>query len=296
MSIQTFIYTTPLDTLLDHNTFTRARLKANPLTAGLAAPFDAFQTDWTAIRAAETQLHIELVEANAAIAGADEELDVLVDAVSNAVLLITQGNRGAQLYVQYFGAKRPSELRKPVLGAELETMRKWVPSLKASTDANLSSLGDKVEKAVATADDAVQKRAAAEQKIHDFKTIGARKALVDQSNAIRKAAYGKLAEMPHANPALHLPKDFAEPFFLHDTGKNAKALTSADVAAKIAGVEAELGALREQLAAVKAQEQAEARAKSQAEADKQALDAAKKAAAEAAARVAELEAKLAQNK
>lgn len=61
----------------------------------------------------------------------------------------------------------------------------------------------------------------AEQENRDFRALGARKALIDSLNGLRKALYGKLSELPHARPELHLPASFAEHFFRHESAKKA---------------------------------------------------------------------------
>jgi hypothetical protein len=210
-----------LATCLDEATFSHARVQANPLTLLFAADFDAFFSDWLICNEQEIKLRTALVRKNAFIVAADDELDAIVDAVNQAVLLEVKSVRTAALYLLYFGAQTAGQLKKPILSGQLETMRGWIASLTASPNPVLSALGARLVKAVAAADDAIAARLVAEQENRDFRAIGGRKELIDGLNALRKALYGKLSELPHARPELHLPASFAEQFFRHETAKKA---------------------------------------------------------------------------
>ncbi|MFO0761903.1 MAG: hypothetical protein U0359_36020 [Byssovorax sp.] len=290
---------TSLATVLEENTITLARLKANPLTADMAQDFTSFYNAWTKVNAQEINLRVAVVTALAEVAVVDETLDPLVDALAAAVLVITKNDRKAPLYQLYFGTKRPSELKRPVLGAELETVRGFIPSLVGSSNSSLVNVGNQIADVVNLADLAVAKLALAEQMNRDFRAIGERKALIDQFNAVRKVTYGKLSEMPHALPDEHLPATFAEQFFRHDKSRSngsGKPLDTEDIEAIIKAKEAELKALQDELIKAQQKEAAEAAAKQKAEidADKAALEEAEKEAAEAAAKVQALKNKLAQ--
>ncbi|MFO0761652.1 MAG: hypothetical protein U0359_34740 [Byssovorax sp.] len=282
-----------LATVLEENTITLARLKANPLTTDFAQAFVTFQDDWGKVNTQEISLRIALISANAAVNAVDDQLDPLVDALAAAVLLQTKNDRKAPLYQLYFGNQRPSELKRPVLGQQLETMRGFLPSLATSPVTTLTEIGQSMAMLIDEADIAVKALAKAEQENRDFRAVGPRKALIDQLNAQRKLTYGQLSEMPHALPDEHLPATFAEQFFRHDKGRsNGKAATLADLAELVKSKEAELAALKEELLAAQQKEEAAAKAKAQLESDKAALAQAEKDAAEAAAKVEALKAKL----
>ena len=276
---------------LDEAIYTHARAKAHPLAVAYAADFDNFFVNWKIVNEQEINFHTAIVQCNALIAACDDELDSLVDAVQQAVLLETKNDRKAPLFFLYFGAKRPHELKRPVLGGQLETMRGWIPSLLASSNPVLAALGAKVAHKVAAADVAVASQAKAEQQNRDFRTIGARKALLDSLNAIRKAIYGKLSELPHANPAQHLPATFAEPFFRHDSSGKSAPLTSAELTLQVSNLQSQLTAAQAQLATALAEDANVAKAKSDSEATDVALAQAEKDVADALAKVAALKGK-----
>jgi hypothetical protein len=224
-----------LATALDEACFSHARVEANPLTLAYAADFDAFFADWHTCNGQEIELRTAIVRKNALIVACDDELDEIVDAVNQAVLLEVKSDRSTALYLLYFGAQTASQLKRPVLSAQLEVMRGWVPSLTASKSAVLSALGARLVKAIAAVDVAVASRLVAEQENRDFRAIGARKALIDSLNGLRKALYGKLSELPHARPDLHLPGSFAEQFFRHESAKKGEPeLTVEELKAAIA--------------------------------------------------------------
>lgn len=170
-------------------------------------------------------------------------------------------------------------------------MRGWIPSLLASSNPVLAAIGAKVKQKVAAADAAVASQAKAEQQNRDFRTIGARKALLDSVNAIRKAIYGKLSEPPHANPAEHLPATFAEPLFRHDSSGKSAPLTSAELTLQVSNLQSQLAAAQAQLATALAGDANVAKAKSDSDAAAVALAQAEKEAADAVARVAALKAR-----
>lgn len=238
-----------LATALDEACITHARLLANPLTRAYASDYDGFFAAWPICNAQEIQLHTAVVRLNALIVACDDELNAIADATHQAVLLEVNSDRSSARYLRYFGDETVSLIKRPVLSTQLETMRGWIPSLLASTNAVLSALGERLVKAVAAADETVAARLVAEQENRDFRTIGARKELIDGLNAVRKALYGKLSELPHAHPELHLPANFAEQFFRHESGKKAEpVLTVKELEQAITASKARTGELEGLLA------------------------------------------------
>ncbi len=283
-----------LSLLLDEACFTHARLEANPLTLPYAADYDAFFIEWQKCSEQETKLRTTLVRRNALIISRDDALNELVDAVQQAVLLEVKNDRKAPLYLLYFSAAPPSEQKKPILAAQLERMRGWISSLVASPNAVLKDLGERLTKDVAAADAAVASRLVAEQQNREFRTIGPRKALVDSLNALRKATYGKLSELPHARPELHLPASFAESFFRHESGKKSSAdaaLTPDELKVQLDESRAQTARLEAQLAQALADVEADAKEKAETDAAEAELSQAQKGVAAAAAKVAAIKGK-----
>lgn len=293
MAVSTLSHDCSLALLLDEGSYTHARLDANPLTLPYAADYEPFFGEWEKCNQHEIKLRTALVRHNARIVSRDDTLNVLVDAVKQAVLLAVKNDTKAALYVLYFGAQSASEHKRPMLGPQLERMRGWIPSLTASPNLVLSALGERLVVAVALADEAVAARLVAEQQNRDFRTIGERKELVDSLNALRKATYGKLSELPHARPELHLPASFAEQFFRHESGKKGggEAPSIEELETQLAESRALTARLEAQLAEARAEADTQAREKTEADEADAALAEAQRSVAAAAAKVAAIKSK-----
>ena len=211
-----------LSTALDEACVSHARMLANPVTRPYASDYDPFFAAWPTCNAKEIQLRTAIVRLNALIVACDDELNEIADATHQAILIEVKNDRSSARFLRYFGSEPVGSIKKPILSTQLETMRGWVPSLIASTNAVLSALGERLVKAVAAADETIAARLVAEQENQDFRTLGERKALIDLLNAIRKSLHGKLSELPHAHPELHLPATFADKFFRHESGEKAE--------------------------------------------------------------------------
>lgn len=270
-------------------------LEADPLVANLAVPLVTFyQQKWLPAVAKETELTLEEVRADALVDAADHALDDFVDEFDTVLLRVVAKDRNDPLYAFYFGKKRPFELKRPVLGGQLEAMRDFVQPLKTASQTELADLGIKLEGLVNTADAAVKRQQAAVMTNKTFRTLGERKVCIDELNALRQSISGILSEMPHKHPDKRLPVDYAERFFKRASrrGKSSKEWTVAELQAKISEQEQVLAALKAQLAEALAKDEAEALAKAEKEALRTELDVAQKAAAEANARIAAIKAKL----
>jgi hypothetical protein len=292
MALRNIPLTSSFDDLLHENAYTLGRLHSHPLATPLAAPFDAFQTSWTTTDGLRVGLVIAAGKAEGGVGAADDALDDFVDTLDHALLTATKNNRKDPLYQHYFGAKTPSTMKRPILGPELATVRNWIPSLQASPNAALAALASPLQTLVANADAAVTAKAAADQALKDFDTLGPKKGLVDSYNTLRADAYGKLAQLPHANPQASLPATFADRFFLHETRPSVAARhDAATIQAKLDTKKKEAAALEADLAAAKTTEQKHADDVKQAQQDAADLAQAKKDAAAAKQKVRDLEAK-----
>lgn len=269
--------------------FTRGRLRRHRHTKALATDFEAFRPKLDAALAEELLLLADRHEADAGVEFIDEELDALLDAIATVSLIEAKHDRGAMPYARYFASQRPSEMKRPILGGQLETMRSWVPSLKSSSNALLQQYGTDLEAKVGEADNCTEAQAAAAQKLTDFRTIGTRRQLIDEFNALRKYIHGKLGELQHKHQ--DLGNGWADSFFRQGSSER---VTLKEIDRRIGAAEMELATLKKQREHLAGQEEAALKAKAEAErAQKLAeLQAAKKAAAELAARMAELEASL----
>lgn len=153
-------------------------------------------------------------------------------------------------------------------------MRKWIKPMRASPYPPLVEMGAQVEVKVTQAGKAVDELNAAEQRNREFRATGDRRKLIDAFNALRKSTYGKLAEMPHAQPQLKLPRNFADRFFRPERSAAAtKPLTAAEIEEKLTAAKKRVEELEQQLDKAKKVEAEKAadKAKEQLTIDKQEL-------------------------
>lgn len=291
MSASNIEYDASLDSDLDEVSYTLVHLEAYPITAAMAPEFKSMLAETLDVMGQEAMHRVDIFKGNALVAVADEDLDGAVDTTVQTLLIETGGARNVPLFTMYLGNGRISDLKRPVLGDELEKCRTWVPMLKSASSPALNALSEVVDAKVKAADDAIEALADAKRKNKEFRAVGTRKALVDKINALRKSTYGKLSELPYKYPEKNLPANFAERFFKHTTAKKAQAKaepTAAELSAMIVESEAHTTNLKKQLAEAIAREDAAAKAKEELAAKKVALAEAQKAAEEALAKVAAL--------
>jgi hypothetical protein len=295
-AIQTIDPRSSLETIHDEFLYTVVRLRADRATypdlAPLVASFEAFEPQWLEVSGQERTLLAAVFLAEARVSRADDKLNFLSDAVSATLLVDLKGKRNATEYTRYFGNQRPSEFKRPLLGDQLTSMGGWPPSLKESSNPTLKEYGIRVEAVVAEAEAASKEELGAAQKLTDFRVTGARKALVDKFNALRKSTYGELAKFAHDHPALKLPSDFAGEYFRRESAPREPSVAELD--RRIAAAEAELNRLRSVRDAKLAETEADAKAKAEAErvAKQAKLAAAQKLEEELKAQVAQLKAEL----
>ncbi len=236
----------PLLDLVHELSFSTAQLQAQPLGASYAKEFEALLAATHKALLRQLELVTAQAVADAKVVRADDVLNQLVDQLSLTVLGLTGGEREHPLYQRFFGRQRPSEAKRPILGAQLELMRDWEATLLAAPQPELQALGTQLASAVKTADVAVEALRKAEQQRTDFAELGDCKELLDKVNAARKATHGKLGEAVYKHPERNLPADFAEQFFVREARTQAPA--RAELVAKIARTEQQLTKLRQQLA------------------------------------------------
>jgi hypothetical protein len=257
-------YKLATDEHLDELVFTSAQLRAYPQTQSLAQDIEPLNLRCEGIAAEELRFVKALAILEAQLYRVDDDLDVLAYELAQAVLVVTGNDRSAPLYLNYFGKQRPSDLIKPVLGAELETMRSWVPSLHASPEPQLKALGVRLEQLIAEADQTVAAAAKLAQEKRDFAVIGERMAFVDAANSLRQSCYAQLVLLTEAPENAQLPRSFPDRFFRrrYQARKTVAPVRTLDtVDAEIAELEARLEAQKALRAQLEAEQQAADEAK-----------------------------------
>ena len=268
------------------------QVKAHPLTQTYVPLFETLRDDWNAVFTEELALRDGLSAANARVFAVDTALNALASRVAKVLLILTGDDKAHPLYIAYFKKKSLTDFKRPILGAQLEAMKGWIPELKKSDDATLAALGAEVEAAVALAEDALATRTKLETESSFFRETGSRRKLFDKVNAARKQTHGELAKMPHEK--LGVPVSFANLFFRHVSGGDAEeALTLEALDEEIAGLEKQLAERKAVRDALRVAIERQAQMAAEKAAEQAALLELEKAAAAAMQKVAEAKAKLA---
>ena len=278
VGIKTLPDTATTPTSAVHFRHMAARIRRNPFTQGLVAEVDAFESRIEAAIAEERNLLEAEASAAAAVQFADHDLDQSVDFVSANV-----DNRSL-LGQRLFGHLRPSELKRPILGGQLDVMKTWPEALVEADKAVLKDHAPVVAARTQAGEAAANEKKTAALNLQNFRTIGTRVKLNQDHNKLRKSLFGKLGEIQHEHK---LGAGWAESFFLQESSEE---LTLNQLDKKIIATEAELDALKKQREALAAQEAKNAAQRAQAEKqEKQAkLEALQKLKAELAAQEAAL--------
>ncbi|MDI1475704.1 hypothetical protein [Polyangium sp. y55x31] len=208
-----------------------------------------------------------------------------------AALLYGNNDRTSAEFRSFFGSKQPHEIKRPILGEELETVRAWIPVLKSSSKPLLVELGARGEALVENADAAVGALGAAQQEFRSFRLTGGYSKLVDAVNTGRKTVHGELGKLRHQPEGKGLPADFADGFFRHETRRNKKQTLDA-VRARLSALTAELEKETATLAALEAKAKREEEAEQARKALEAELAAAEQARAELEKKTAEIKARL----
>ena len=285
--ITTLGHDTSVPALYDQYYYSLSLLTRHPLTQALTPDLVAVRPDLDAVQAEEQRLFWNQYDADAAMKLSDRVLDGIVDGVDSTLLIDVQRNRNAPMYLRYFGARRASDLKRPRLGRQLDTMRDWPPSLLDSQNPILQQYGTQLAAAIIEADAAETAKKRNAQELTDFRVSGMRARFIDRFNAVRKSLYGRLGEIQHANASLGA--GWAESFF-RNSGSSER-VTLGELERRIASAERDLAALRKQRDERLAQQEREAEARAEAElaAKLARLEAARIAMAELAAEIGQLE-------
>ncbi|MCK6592684.1 MAG: hypothetical protein L6Q76_34440 [Polyangiaceae bacterium] len=269
MNVRTLTPRTSLPVLRAEILYSLARLKAHPLTALYVPEFEALRNECNTVFTTENNLRDGLAETEAAIDMHDDALDEGADRLSAAILAITKNDREHPLYTLYFGNKPLSRFKRPILGAELEAMRAWIPLLTNNKHPSLAALAPELESAIKAADATLTLAQELSQKLKELRSDGALRALVEKTNATRKAVCGALAKLPHEQTGL--PPDFASQFFRRGPASDnspERAPTIEEVTAKLAELAKETAENQALLAELQAKAAEEAKAAAEIEAAK----------------------------
>jgi hypothetical protein len=276
-------------------THTWILLLACQITQGLAPAFEKLLNELDTLRPVQTKIDREVATQDARVWFGDDVLNVLLDETKKEVLIEIGNDLSAPLYKHLFGGLAPSELRRFLMGEQLETMRTWPAILAQTSNAKLHKIGSRITIAVQQADQILAAVAAVKAAQSTFAT-GPRAAFAQACNAARGATFGRLLEIAKDPASGPLPDDFVDRFFRRDTSGRAPRLEELEKAVTRATEQlARVTARRDEVAgkqarALQSRQEAELSAKQARLAEK------KKEADDAAAEVAALEAEMGKGK
>lgn len=275
--------------LLQERAYTAAQLKAHPLTAELARDYDELHIVWLRVLDEEIQLAEAVVTAQALARAVDAELDRLFDAV---IAEVRTGNvaEPEALLRRLLGTQRPQDARRPVLGEQLELMRRWPAVLFSTNVEPLHRMAAALTAALAQGDQAATDRTRAERALTDFEQSGERSEFIERFNTLRRATRERLVALQQQNA--DLPTDFATRFFQQP--ERTPRVTLASLEQQIKRLEAQLAqkkAQHEELVAKRAESE-RARRTAEQRALRTELQALEEEERARAARIAELRQKL----
>jgi hypothetical protein len=213
-AIRTLSYDLPLLAVRSHEVFSVQQCWMHPLTQELAKPIEDLLVQYITISQMELTFSDAVDKTYAKVHAADRGLNEFATKVSKTVLVITADDRSNALYTLFFGKKPLSDFKRPILGGQLEAMRKWASSLEDSEHALLKALAPELPPLIAAADAALAARGVAEQQKKSFREVGERRKYIDDVNATRRLLWTELAKLPHTHP--ELPANFADGFFRRD--------------------------------------------------------------------------------
>lgn len=244
---------------------THASVKEDALTQPLAAGFEPFGQQIKLFHVQELDLVYNVIAARMRAGRADIHLDTIFEAIVTLLLVYVKNDRSDPEYVRFIGNRKPSDIKRPVLGAQLTFMEDFPAKLKTAKTQGLRDLEPKMAALLVEAKAASNELRAADLALSSFYKTGDYATFIDTFNGGRKALFGQIAEIGHQHPEANLGQDYADGFFLKarrsegPTLANEKALVeyhAAELAKhqqRVKEMEAEMDA--EKMARLEAEEQ-----------------------------------------
>jgi hypothetical protein len=210
------------------------------------------------------------------------DVDAWLAAFRSLLALKRGGRPGQQLFDRFFANRTPSEIIRMALRPELAVVSRWVASLKAETDVDLSKQGAALELLVIASNDAVGADDAAIQGMRDFRA-GLRLETFNNANNWRQSLHAELGKLDKG-------KEWVQSFFRPGRRRREDpALTLHDAEAAVKALRAELAEAEATVEEVKKRDAELALKSAEKEKRQQALEEARQKEAELKRHIAELE-------
>ena len=200
-----------LGAIRDDLVYLKHRLSRDPRAKDLGKLVVGLLTEWDGVHVKQLAHWDAQTLAQVDVVIADEALDTRVDAFDNDLRRAVGGDREDPRYRLYISGG-VYELKRPVLGDELETLREWEEHLTSEEDATLTAHREGLSKEIADADAAVKARTAADAKNAAFRATGDYARFVTSVTTTRDHVWATLDGRRAKDPA-NLPRDWATGFF-----------------------------------------------------------------------------------
>ena len=178
-----------------------------------APRFDQLAIEWQAVFLRSLLLEEAIVATDQVADRVDDRCDEHVDDFHIEVLRAGHQDRSALVYTLYF-SERPSSIKRPVLGPELETLRSWLPLLAVEEEPGLATFHAIFTQDVADAEAAIQAQTSAEELVRRSREVGEVAQFFDRVQRVRDDVFGDLERHRAQHPELRLARDYAGRFFL----------------------------------------------------------------------------------
>jgi hypothetical protein len=192
--------------------YLRCRLAKHPLARELASKVAELLAEWSDVYSQQLAHWDAQTAAQVEVNLADDALDDFVDGFDKDLRAVAAKDPDDTRYRLYITGGL-AELKRPVLGDELETLRAWPQFLSTEEDPRLVAHRAPLESAIRVADEALAGRAAADAKNAAFRTTGTLAKYVQKVLTARDHIWSDLEIARVKSADASLPREWASGFF-----------------------------------------------------------------------------------
>ena len=225
MSAPALSPTSSLATIRDDLVFTSSRLLSDPSAKALEELIVGLLKEWSLVQNKQFKLWDDQAKADALIAAADDNLDDFIPVFAHAVRALPGGEKGPNWSL--FFRVAPYEVAAPVLGGEVEAVRRWSTLLEKSNEPTLAAKKKALDKLISNAASAVTARDEAALAGEHFRSQGDLAKFFENATRTRDSIAAELTLI--AAKSETLPRNYPSRFFRKRVNK----LSAEEKAAKV---------------------------------------------------------------
>ena len=203
----------PVD-LLREWAFTYHALQRDTKTQTLAPGFLPYGAQIRQFAADRLAIIENVVASSVQVYFVDLRLNELFDEITMHLLAYANQDRNHPEVVRFLGHRKPSDIKRPILGSQLALMGDFPVKLQTAKTQALRDCEAKLVPLISEGQSAETALRAAELGEASFFKSSPYTAFIDVFNGGRKALFGQIAEIGHKSPELNLGADYPEGFFL----------------------------------------------------------------------------------